>query len=637
MDEKEFINHFFKEKIDLLDVDNQVKAFILNKAFKDYSFYNYLPLNLYKLSGKNIKNLKKVAYLTLYSYLYFLVILYFDKVADKQDKFIHYKEKSFSETMIFYIYEYSVRGLSSLFRQKGFWKEFNELKQLFFKSSQIIPDKNNLMEVLTCKSILANAYVLASKYLLGKEVAIPYEEITDALMHFHTGFQLQDDYNDIEEDIANSQINYYTYHVLSTYQIDNNASALFVKKLIYASGYAEIGLNQSKEELEKAKCVFEKYGFEDQAFNINGILYNVINELHYIKVLMFKTRQKAVLSHQFRPKSSIKDSLKLTKKFISAGLHNDIWEDFLTNAGLGQNWITAYVVSMLGEFAEPILPLHSIMDKLLISGGRYNEGIVKDADSCNFIIYSLSVLGRKIPEDVISSWLKFQNDDKGFSTYYNNDIKKVMRMNENSDFKGWLSSQNCVTSVACFVANFQQSNSIFKKIYYDTRNFLVIRQEIDGSWKSYWWTERLYATCFSIMALYKDKQLDSSICKKGVDYLLNIQANEGYWTNRNTPCTFYTALALKTIMLYYQQAMNPYYLTSINKGIFWLCGMQYEDGSWDASRILRLPFPDELEPDKITDWRNTSFGLNCLVDDHNRIFTSAMIYNTLKLYERLFA
>lgn len=636
MGEKEYINILFKKSIDALEIDDQIKEFLISKAFKDYSFYNYLPLNLYNLSERNEKALEGIARLTLYSYLYFLVILCFDKLADKQDNFIVSKGKCLSETFVFNIYEYAVRGLASLFPQEEFWVKFNELKQRFFKSSLIKPTEDNLLSILTNKSILADAYILAARYLLGNTKAIPYEEITEALEHFHTGFQLWDDYDDIKEDFANSQVNFYIYKTLCDYQTDKEISCKYVKKLIYASGYAESGLEKSKEELEKAKSIFMEYGFKDQVFNIDGILYKVVNELHYVRALMFKTRQKAMLSHDFCPISSVKEALARTEMFLFQNLHNYIWEDFLTNAGLGQNWITAYVVSMMGELGTNTLPLDKITDNLLVSGGRYNKCIVMDADSCNFVIYSLSVLGREIPKDVIHSWLNFQNKDKGFSTYYNNDIKKAMRMDDNSDFKGWFTSQDCVTSVACFVSSLQQSQPVFKKTYEETKDFLVRRQNTNGSWRSYWWTEDIYATCFSVMAFLREKGLNN-VCKKGVEFLLNNQESEGCWTTINVPCVFYTALALKTIMQYYCYVeKDDRFLKCIERGMDWLGKMQYEDGSWCSSRILRLPFPDELEPEKVKDWRNTSFGLNCLVDDHNRIFTSATVYNMLKLYERQF-
>jgi hypothetical protein len=634
--EKKYIYNFFKEKVSQMDIDEKTKCLILDKAFKDYSFYNYLPLNIYKLSKPNNEMLLKVAQLTLYSYLYFLVILYYDKITDKQGTGSISEKKGFSETMFFCINEYAVRGLSNLFPGDEFWQEFNQLKKAFFASSNIKPTHKNLLNVLTAKSVLAHAYVLSSKHLLREHDSIAYSEIIDALDHFHTGFQLQDDYEDIKEDVENNQTNYYIFKISSEYNITESKSDKYLQKLIYASGCAEEGLEKANKELEIAKSIFEKYGFADQIFNIDGILYKVRNELHYIRALMYKTRQKATLSHTFLANSSISEAINKTEEFISSKLCNDIWEDFLTNAGLGRNWITGYVISMMGELGGNTLPLDRILDNLLVSGGKYNENIVEDADSSNFLVNSLIVLGRDIPDSVINSWLKFQNKDKGFSTYYNNDIKKAMRMREDADFKGWFSSQNCVTAVACLAASQRLSDSSLKNIYRDTRDFLVEKQEKDGSWKSYWWTERIYSTCFSVMALYNDKDINAAICKNGIDYIISHQAENGNWCNQGQPCTFYTALALKTIMLCYQYSKDSILIPYIEKGMSWICKMQYDDGSWCSSRMLRLPFPDELEPENVKDWRNTSFGLNCLVDDHNRIFTSAMVYNTLKFYDRLF-
>lgn len=66
----------------------------------------------------------------------------------------------------------------------------------------------------------------------------------------------------------------------------------------------------------------------------------------------------------------------------------------------------------------------------------------------------------------------------------------------------------------------------------------------------------------------------------------------------------------------------------------WLRTNQFEDGSWKTTRILRLPYPYELHPECRDDWKRSSFGLNCLVDDHKRVFTTATVYNTLQKYAK---
>ncbi len=54
-----------------------------------------------------------------------------------------------------------------------------------------------------------------------------------------------------------------------------------------------------------------------------------------------------------------------------------------------------------------------------------------------------------------------------------------------------------------------------------------------------------------------------------------------------------------------------------------------EDGSWQSQRILRIPAPDVHEPNQVTKWRKSAFGVNTLTDDHNRIFTTATVINAL--------
>jgi hypothetical protein len=96
----------------------------------------------------------------------------------------------------------------------------------------------------------------------------------------------------------------------------------------------------------------------------------------------------------------------------------------------------------------------------------------------------------------------------------------------------------------------------------------------------------------------------------------------------NESNAFYTALAIKSLIAY--DAMS--FQDSISKGVKWLLAHQTEDGSWQTNRILRIPATDVLYPSTVKRWRKSSFGVNCIIDDHNRVFTTSTVLNALHHY-----
>lgn len=151
---------------------------------------------------------------------------------------------------------------------------------------------------------------------------------------------------------------------------------------------------------------------------------------------------------------------------------------------------------------------------------------------------------------------------------------------------------------------------------------------------SYWWTEDIYATAFGVLCFPPNKIHNETI-DKAITYLSDKQKENGSWENGNIESSFYTAISLKALIHYYLTATNANTIKKrIQKGINWLLKNQMSDGSWDTTRILRIPSPEITNPQKIKNWGNTSFGLNCLVDDHNRIFTTSTAFNALSIYAK---
>ena len=632
----------FEEELSSIGLNKKLYSYLLEKAFSQASFYTYIPYELYRvLKPKSVRS-DQVTKLAVASYAYFSLIIFFDKIRDKQlNELPHDKSvlSSYINDYLFNVHEYVIKTLAHLYSDGNpFWEKFNEIKHRFFEPSDKIVTKENLLNNLLSKSDLAEVYIYAFFFLVNEEERS--EELTDFLKKFsaamndcHMAFQLFDDYKDLKEDLVNEQLNYYIF--LGKELKERYPEKATFLKALYASEIVQDGMNLAMQYAENASKEFEDLGMTIHTSCADGLYAEINNEYAYIVRLMDKTYRKSTLSQRlFTNEKSLKEEISSSLEFLKSHIQNDAWEDFLTNAGLGKNWVTGYILTQIGSEASTDDVLSEVFDNLRLAGGCYNEYIVPDADSTSFLLKAMNIFKVKPSREFIKNWCKFRKDNGGFSTYYNSDIKKAMRMPETSDFTGWFTPQCCVTSVACWAASSFKDIYEVNNIYLSSRNFLLSMQRRDGSWPSYWWTSDIYATCFSILAMLDDASINNTVIDRALSYILDDQNDVGDWAcNDHVPSTFFTALALNTLIEIQQSNRYRDVSQQISKGISWLRQNQFEDGSWKTARILRLPFPHDVSPELCHDWRRSSFGLNCLVDDHRRVFTTATVYNTLKKYE----
>ncbi|HOR40383.1 MAG TPA: prenyltransferase/squalene oxidase repeat-containing protein [Paludibacteraceae bacterium] len=631
----------FSLLLEELHVSDGIKVRLLNDAFSKYNFYVTLPFEIAKLYPESVVNENLLIKLSFYSYLYFSSILCFDKYYDNQIDIL--KNKNLIRTFVFFVKEQALTGLLSIINQESnFWNEFNKLKIIFFESSN---NENHIeieefsddkyFEIARNKSILSYAFVYSLKYLFGE--LVEEKSLLYGLDNFHMGFQIYDDYRDLKEDKINNQMNYFNYKInkKSKKLKTSNDSFEYLLKLSYLDNTITDCLELALKFLRISLNVFADIKQHSLINVTNETIYLIESELQFIKIAIKKANEKSTKSNSLIVKNDINKAINLSLYYLQNNLNsNSFWEDFLTNAGYGKEWVTGYVLSMIGEINANLDFLSKPLEALLTSKSGYNNLIVQDGDSSNFFIKTSNIFNKPILESKLNSWFAFSKSDGGWATYYSNDIKISMNFPLDADFKGWFTPQLCVSTVSAWVAKDFKDKKI-SDIYTRTIEYIISNQNKDGSWKSYWWTENIYATAFAILALPKDEKYNLYL-KKAVIYLINKQNSNGSWSNGADECAFYTALSLKSLMDYFLYSKSQIINDRIDIGINWLINNQMKDGSWKVSRILQIPFPDILDPLEVKDWRHTSFGLNCLVDDHNRIFTTSTVYNCLCLYEKNF-
>jgi hypothetical protein len=301
----------------------------------------------------------------------------------------------------------------------------------------------------------------------------------------------------------------------------------------------------------------------------------------------------------------------------------------MTSAGAGKAWITSFVGYNLAEIDNKFSFLKNTIQTIKNSPYEflsYNHSIFQDGDSINFLLGFLSKMNEPT-QTIKEGWLKFINENGGWQTYTDAEaLRERLDLPSDISVEAWLSPKLCVSAVACYILDVLQDATTFNK----TASFLI-ENRTDNYWKSYWWTSPIYATSYAIMALSK-KQYFNQICEESSEWLINLQAKNGFWLNpyNNSPNPFYTALALKALMSFDKKE----YSDSINKGIRWLIDNQTTDGSWQSNRILQIPATDVEDVSSVKSWRNSSFGVNCVSDDYNRVFTTSMVVNCLATYKK---
>jgi squalene cyclase len=253
--------------------------------------------------------------------------------------------------------------------------------------------------------------------------------------------------------------------------------------------------------------------------------------------------------------------------------------------------------------------------------------MVQDGDSTNFLVGFHQTATASLDKELIENWLLFMNHDGGWVTYRNEDeVRLRLELSKFTSVAGWTASHSCVTAAAAYVLSTIPS---LKSTYEKTCEYLISKLSNKTYWKSYWRTSDIYATSFAILALSANKE-NWRICEKPLDWLLSQQDQTGYWSNpfNELPDALYTALALKALIVANFQANHM----SIKKGAEWLLKTQTNDGSWQTNRVLRIPATHIIHPDSKSSWRKSSFGVNNIVEDHNRFFTTSTVFNFLHNY-----
>lgn len=548
--------------------------------------------------------------------------------------------------------ESAIKALSSIFEyQHPFWADFQRNKEIYFSTlkeeKQYSSTKKRLSEEDFDKIAIGKSYVCYSvldalSYLSAN--TITNDDLFILLKEIHVAFQCKDDIDDFLTDLNQGQ---HTYaHELTLAEIRKASKKQekippdLMHRYFYVSGLAEKILLKGISHFKEARQIALSYGLNDLLTFLDQEVENCHAQIKEINLLIKKTREKTAQSDRFlavngKLSDNLSRSIANAIGYIKSKISKDnMLSDFMTSAGAGENWITSYVQFLLVDHkqASPICNLlgqSELFCDLNKNQGTYNERIPSDADSLAFLIGATIKKRGKVPGTLIQAWLDHQNSQGGWRTYIEESrLRKQLNLDADTSMCGWTSPHLCVSSSTCYILSLKEE---WEDFYLKTVDFLQKNLSKEGRLDSYWWTSSIYSTAWFIMAIHNRPEFQHLLKKTG-SWLIETQSGAGSWIDgfSQNPNPFYTALALKALI----RANAKEYNSAIHRAANYLLQNQYSDGSWPSNRKLAIPSPDSLSQKSVHRWRSSSFGVNILVDDHQRIFTTSTVLSTLLEYEK---
>ncbi len=619
----------FQEYIERLFINNAYKVQILDKKIIDSNPAYYQ--NYASLFAKTYTILEKdLSLLDIAGFLYYKATLLTDNLIDEKDssKFVQ----------ITICQEESIKILTSIFGlESDFWSIWNKRRDDYFQAIYLEKEisKKEIVtleeyEILADKKSAFGKVAIDALYSIDNRNSAIYQKLLLSHKYFSVAFQLNDDIQDFKNDLVKGQFNWAVY-LLKKENITSDDPNILEKQL-YIKGISKAIYKESINYCDKSLEIVENIDVPEWKNVVNETKKSfqaaIIEIDNYIEILT----SDIILSKKIHLENDLKNGVKTAIEFVKSKQNkNGSWRDYLNQGGISDVWTTAFILSKISENDELKSILQIEISKALTfikqnsfdSLWSYNTTWIEDADSTNLVFLSLFFNREEIENKSLTKWLKFQDNNGGFTTYSNKD-KLLTALDDVSisNVNGWLSVHNCVSAVSFyFLANYSPNNDCFIKIkkYFDNKNASEIN--------SYWWSSEIY-TYYYIAKTYhflgETEKLNSII-----DFITIKQNNNGSFSDRYGDNFFYTALSLEIMLLDQRKDI----VDLIEKTVNFLLANQFTDGSWENSNALQVPDPKDTTPIKM-DFPINPLGINVRAKEFNRLFTTTAILQSLVIYEQ---
>lgn len=615
---------------------------ILNEDFisKNPEFYLYYPFLFNTLF--NYYDEDTLTQISIAGFLYYKSIIFLDDIFDNTKS----KNKFYKYIIANICQEETIKILTGVFGvESEFWTLWNRRKIEYAKAFKIGSSDFKKFDYPTFemladyKCAFGKIGIDALYILTDKQHRETYKKVLTSHKLFYIAFQITDDVSDFREDAENQQQNiantFLEAHFNDLQGSLNDYTVSEQNKLIYLEGIVnqlyEIGL----QKILEASSFFKEHQNSlwyieilRLRFTLNHTLLNTRGFLKHREII--KNQSSSIVS---KPKL-LADAIKSGIRYILTEQETDgSWKDYFNNAGISNIWTTAYVLSQLPDVKQKeFIQGRNDATNFLIKNQNpdglfgYNDLWISDADSSTFSFLALQK-NKLLAAPDLDEWSTYQNENGGFSTYKNTtEFLISIGLKDSLRAQGWVNSHSCVSAAAYFfLAHEHTSIPAFSKL----RAYLFKELKSASDLYSYWWTEPVYTLSYLYKGcvITKDVELQY-LCEGMIDaetakMLDKIKTKEAI-------NFFYLGLLIQTLLA--SKKMTITHKNSIDIFIELLLAQQFKDGSWRSSFSLRMPEPVTMNPEKITDWKKDTVGINILVEDFHRLFTTSVCLAALDSY-----
>ena len=304
------------------------------------------------------------------------------------------------------------------------------------------------------------------------------------------------------------------------------------------------------------------------------------------------------------------------------------WRDFDTLAGASDEWVTAFVGTALAVAGDDRSMRAAWQAWRLLSrrrwwsaGWGYNARVPADADTTLWALSLAEAVGtsRSVRARRGYSFLRGHvRASGGLATFrFAGPIREFTRLTSRTTFEGWSGEHVCVTAAAANLTNLRELHHLHA--------FLRAGQDADGHWSGYWWCDPEYTTFLAASALSNGGDVgDRARVGRAVDWTRGrlLRTGSAGPTRQSNESPFAAAWSLRTLALAQDPRSVADDVTSLTD---WLTERQARDGSWSPSARLRIPPPDEVDPEAYTVWKVGGKGGGSIVLDRQALFTTASV------------
>lgn len=256
------------------------------------------------------------------------------------------------------------------------------------------------------------------------------------------------------------------------------------------------------------------------------------------------------------------------------------WHDFWLPGGASDEWVTSYAGSALACVPLDVARAAAVRAWQFLEGSApsrvsfgYSRETPCDADSTAWALQLAQSLGTHNGSRALRAreFLQEAVSPIGVATYRDDaEIRAFTQVPAATSFAGWMQPHWCVTGAVAGVAAIETPG---------LREAIVRAQCEDGSWPSYWWRAREYATAMCARALSGAESQSAG-------------ARAAAWAGRHddrSANAFVNGLRLSI-------AVSGNDEPSVQRFTQAVLREQLEDGSWPAGAWLRVPAPDAIDP-----------------------------------------